>query len=262
MSRPSHSIGSPVWFELATADQQGAKAFYSALFGWQADDVAMNDPGGGLYTLFKLDGDEVAAAYTLMKDQLDQGVPPSWYSYFRVEDCDASVALCQRLGGSLVVPAMDVQDLLRMAVLQDPEGALFCIAQLNQHPGVGRIRQTNCVTWVELATRDLARAEAFYRELLGWQLTDHADSPAPYKIINSGDGRVGGVMQMTKEWGDIPSHWSLYLQVDDVDQTLQLARQHGGEICVPGFDAPGVGRIARINDPAGAGFYLISLTQS
>ena len=261
MSNLHHSLGSPIWFELATSDQAGAKDFYSALFGWQTEDVAMDEAQGGMYTLFKLADEEVAAAYTLLQEQREQGVPPSWYSYFRVADCDASAALCQRLGGTVVVPAMDVQDLLRMAVLQDAEGAVFCIAQLNQHPGVGRIRQTNCITWVELATRDLSRAEAFYRELLGWQLTEHADSPAPYKIINSEDGRVGGVMQMTKEWGDMPSHWSLYLQVDDVDQTLQLAQQHGGETCVPGFDAPGVGRIARINDPAGAGFYLISLTQ-
>ncbi|MBD8527753.1 VOC family protein [Pseudomarimonas arenosa] len=257
MQSQAHSVGSPVWFELATSDQTAAKAFYGHVFGWQAEDVPMSDQPG-LYTLFKLDGDEVAAAYSLMPDQLEQGIPPTWYTYFRVEDCDASAALAERLGGSVVVPPLDVEAMLRIAVLQDPEGATFCIAQLKSHPGVGRIRQPGCITWVELATRDLSRAEAFYRELLGWQLTQHPGAPAPYKIAATADGQIGGMMQMTADWGDMPSHWSIYLQVTDVDQTLIEGQQAGGEICVPAFDAPGVGRIARLNDPAGAGFYLIS----
>lgn len=255
----AHSVGSPLWFELATSDQEQAKAFYAGVFGWQAEDVPMSDQPG-MYTLLKLDGDEVAAAYTLMPDQKEQGIPPSWYIYFRVEDCDASAALAERLGGSVLVAPLDVQDLLRIAVVADPEGAVFCLAELKSHPGVGRIRQECSVTWIELATRDLSRAEAFYRELLGWELAAHPAAPAPYKIASTADGRIGGIMQMSAEWGDMPSHWSLYVQVADVDGALVKGQQHGGEVCVPAFDAPGVGRIARLNDPAGAGFYLISLS--
>ena len=71
--------------------------------------------------------------------------------------------------------------------------------------------------------------------------------------------RFGGVMAMTPEWGDMPSHWSIYIPVPDVDACLARAVELGGKVCVPAFNVPGVGRIARLNDPAGAGVYVITL---
>ena len=84
----------------------------------------------------------------------------------------------------------------------------------------------------------------------------------PYRLFGNADGTLGGLMQMTPEWGEIPAHWSLYVQVEDVDAAVARAQTLGGTVCVPAFDAPGVGRIARIDDPAGAGFYLIALAQA
>ena len=59
----------------------------------------------------------------------------------------------------------------------------------------------------------------------------------------------------------MPSHWSIYIQVEDVDATVEKAQALGGKLCFPAFDAPGVGRIARIDDPAGAGFYVIRFVE-
>jgi predicted enzyme related to lactoylglutathione lyase len=67
------------------------------------------------------------------------------------------------------------------------------------------------------------------------------------------------MMQMTAEWGEMPSHWSVYIVVTDLDATLARSTTHGGTICVQPFNAPGVGRIARIDEPGGAGAYLIQL---
>ena len=64
---------------------------------------------------------------------------------------------------------------------------------------------------------------------------------------------------MTKEWGDMPAHWSMYVLVDDVDVCLRRTQELGGSVCVPAFDVPGVGRIARIDDPTGAGLYVIRM---
>ena len=72
---------------------------------------------------------------------------------------------------------------------------------------------------------------------------------------------VAGVLQMTAEWGDMPSHWSIYVLVPDVDACVARAAELGGKVCVPAFDAPGVGRIARIDDPTGAGAYVIQLNR-
>lgn len=258
MSTATHAPGSPSWFELATTDQAGAERFYGELLGWTLDMTPM--PDGSHYTIFRLDGREVAAGYTMMPEQREQGVPPHWGVYFRTDDVDAAVARATARGGAVAVEAYEVMEHLRMAVLSDPEGATFSLHQPRAHGGVGAIRQPHAVTWVELATRDLARAEAFYQDVLGWTLQDHAAAPAgSYRIFSSDDGQVGGLLKMDADWGDMPSHWSIYLQVEDVDATVERAAALGGKCVVSAFDAPGVGRIARINDPAGAGFYVIQL---
>lgn len=55
------------------------------------------------------------------------------------------------------------------------------------------------------------------------------------------------------------ARWSMYVLVDDVDACLQRTKELGGSVCVPAFDVPGVGRIARIDDPTGAGVYVIRM---
>lgn len=251
-----HAHGSPNWFELSTRDQMAAKAFYAEVFGWSATDSALPD---GSYTMFTLDGRDVAAGQSLSPEQAAQGLPSHWTVYFRVDDCDATAAKVRAGGGQVLVEPFDVMQHVRMAVCSDPEGVVFCLSQPIQHPGVGAIRETNSVCWVELATRDLGRAEAFYRGLFGWQTADFPDSPTPYRLYSNGDGMLGGLMAMDDEWGDMPAHWSIYVQVEDVDAAAARAQAAGGKLCFPSFDVPGVGRIARINDPSGAGFYVIKL---
>lgn len=252
-----HALGAANWFELATTDQAAAKAFYAAVFGWTSVDHEIGE--GGHYTIFEHQGRECAACYTMQPEQ--QGMPPHWDVYFRVADADATAAKARSLGGAVIVEPFEVMEHLRMAVIADPGGAVFCIAQPRQHPGVGAIREESVITWVELATRDLAAAEAFYAALLGWQCSDHPGAPTAYRLIGTADGNVGGMMQMDQSWGEIPPHWSIYARTADVDATVQKALAAGGRVNVPAFDAPGVGRIAQIADPAGAWIYLIALTQ-
>ncbi len=255
-----HTSGSPSWFELATTDQAGAEAFYAALFGWTVEHNPMGD--GSVYTMFQLGGRDVAAAYTMMAEQREQGVPSNWGVYFKVDDADAIAAKAGATGGQVHAPPFEVFDYLRMAVCADPEGAVFSLHQPRTHSGVVAIREPNAVCWAELATRDIAKAEAFYAGLFGWQLQDHQSSPSAYRMFSNSDGMLGGLLQMTSEWGDMPSHWSIYIQVEDVDATVAKATSIGGKPCFPAFDAPGVGRIARIDDPAGAGFYVIKFAEA
>jgi uncharacterized protein len=256
-----HAVGSPSWFELATSDQAGAKAFYGTLFGWTAQDNPMGD--GSAYTMFQLEGRNVAAAYTMMAEQREQGVPPNWGVYFMVDDADAVAAKAAASGGRVLMPPFEVKDYLRMAVCADAENAVFSLHQPRQHAGVSAVRENNAICWAELATRDLARAEAFYAGLFGWNMSDHhASPPGSYRIFGNGDGMLGGLLRMTEEWGPIPSHWSIYIQVENVDAIVEKAHSLGGKLCFPAFDAPGVGRIARIDDPSGAGFYVIKFVEN
>ena len=80
-----------------------------------------------------------------------------------------------------------------------------------------------------------------------------------YRMFSAGGTQWGGLLGMTKEWGAMPAHWSIYWRTRDVDATGAQAQANGGQLCFPAFDAPGVGRIARINDAQGAGAYLITM---
>lgn len=122
------------------------------------------------------------------------------------------------------------------------------------------IPEHGTICWRELATSDSAKAQEFYKKLFGWNLEQSKVTEMDYKEIVLDDRACGGVMQMTKDWGDPlpPSHWMTYIAVDDVDASVNKIKELGGGVCVEPFDAPGVGRISVANDPAGTTFSLIT----
>lgn len=112
------------WSELMTGDAAAAAAFYGPLFGW---DIEAMDMGGGPYHLLKV-GDTAVGG--IMKTPAEAGpMPPAWGCYVTVEDVAATVAQATALGGKVVVPAMDVPGVGRMAVIADPQGATLSVMQ-------------------------------------------------------------------------------------------------------------------------------------
>ena len=55
--------GTFCWPELATRDQAAAREFYTALFGWVAQEYPMGE--GRTYTMLQLGGRDVAALYEM-----------------------------------------------------------------------------------------------------------------------------------------------------------------------------------------------------
>lgn len=108
--------------------------------------------------------------------------------------------------------------------------------------------------WNELMTRDAEKAKAFYGKSLGWVFSEMpmADG-GTYVLANVADRPVCGFFTMNEAHFDgIPEHWFAYIAVDNVDERLELAKAHGGEVMRPPFDVPGVGRIAIVKDVGGA----------
>lgn len=253
-----HAPGAPCWFELATEDQPAAEAFYCGLFGWTIERTPM--PAGSAYTIFKLAGRDVAATYSLVPGAApgpDGNTASHWGVYFRAADCDAVTARAVALGGRMLAAPFELMEHVRMAVCADPEGAVFSLAQQRAHPGVDALGVDNAVCWAELATRDIERAQAYYQRLFGWRMQPHPVTGDGYRVFVDDQRMLGGVLQMKPDWGGIAPHWSIYLQVADVDACSARALELGGSVAFPPFDAPGVGRIARVCDPCGAAFYLI-----
>ena len=250
-----HAPGTFCWPELCTTDQDGAKKFYTALFGWTFTD---SDIGGGeSYTMLKLKGKDAGALYRLGKEQLGRGVPPHWTSYVAVENADAATAKVKQLGGSVMKDPFDVFDHGRMAVVQDPTGATFCLWQAKKNIGVGVLNETGALCWTELLTTDTDKAGGFYKQLFGWKTeTMPMGSGATYTMFKNGEPYAGGMMKITQQMGPIPSNWGVYFQVDDCDKATVKAQGLGAKTVVPPTDIPEMGRFSTLTDPQGAFFSL------
>jgi predicted enzyme related to lactoylglutathione lyase len=146
---------------LATRDIEGAKAFYGALFGWQAlalphammwalpgygDHLEESTPGlrRQMAEMGAPEGfiDVVAGVNPIAKD--DRQTPAHWRVVFAIDDVQAATANVRKLGGEVVAGPLDAP-WTRVAVIKDPQGATFTISQfvfenkdLTGEPAVGK----------------------------------------------------------------------------------------------------------------------------
>jgi uncharacterized protein len=249
-----HAPGTFSWPELATSDQAAAKTFYAALFGWTMNDTPMGE--GETYTMIHLGDRGVGALYTKRKEEAN--LPPHWNSYVTVEKADAAAAKAKQLGGTLLMEPFDVMDVGRMAVIQDPTGAVFCVWEAKNHVGAGVLGETGSLVWTELMTPDTNQAGAFYSGLFGWrpQSMDMGGGMT-YTVFNRGDVGAGGMMGIPPDMQGVPPHWKPYFAVENADATVAKATQLGGKLIVPPTDIPGTGRFAIIEDPQGATFGIL-----
>ena len=251
----SHPPGSFCWLELGTTDQAAAKRFYGDLFGWDAADNPMGPDM--YYTLFRLDGQDVAGGYQLDPKQ-HLGVPPHWTTYIQVDDADSSAERAQSLGAKLIVDPFDVYELGRMAALQDPTGAHFCIWQPKKHRGSGIAGVPGTVCWSELATPDPEKARDFYTQLFAWETYTGPESN--YIHIKVGGEDAGGILPLSAQANGAPPYWMPYFLVADCDSVADRAKELGGDWCMPPTTLPNVGRFAVLKDPQGAAFSVIQVT--
>jgi predicted enzyme related to lactoylglutathione lyase len=137
------------WSDLNTRDMDASRDFYSAVFGWEADTT---EEGG--YAMLRRPGygdfleqsdpdlrkrltaekappgfeDVVGWMVQMTSEQFSDDTPSHWGITFGVEDTDATVDRAGELGAKVLVPPMDVPP-IRLAVLADPQGAVFSVSK-------------------------------------------------------------------------------------------------------------------------------------
>jgi hypothetical protein len=249
-------INKPAWVELSTPDAAASRDFYARVFGWDVE--VIEDPQYGGYGMARI-GDQDAAGIA-PKQSAEQ--PTAWAVYFGTDDVDRLADKVKAAGGSVITDPFDVGDQGRMAVFQDPSGAFFSGWQAAQMRSFAT-DQPNSYGWVELNARGLERAIPFYEEVFGWTHTTseaEGDTPA-YTQFQLNDEQIAGAFEMNPEIpSSVPSYWTVYFNVDDVDRTFQQALQVGAKEVVSPQDYPG-GRFAILSDPHGATFALVKSAQ-
>lgn len=252
----AYTPGTFCWTDLSTTDAAAAKRFYTQLFGWTAVDMPVGPDM--TYTMLQIEGKDVTALY--QQGPEEQGMPPHWNSYVSASSAEDIAARAKALGGTVLVEAMDVMDLGRMAIVQDPTGAVLGVWQPKSYIGAGLIGQTGALCWNEVATRDTQKAGEFYTQLFGWTSKTEDMGGTFYTVFFKGDQMSAGMLQITPEWGDVPPHWMVYFAVDDCDASVEKAKSLGGQVLVPPRDVPGTGRFATLQDPQGAVFSIITMS--
>ena len=255
--RESYENGVFSWVDLVTPDPDAAKQFYSNLFGWEFEDRPV--PGSTPYCM-ALKGDRtVAALFGMPDDKKEQNIPPRWQSYINVRDLEATVQSWQTHGGTVLFPPCDVMEAGRMAVMQDPTGAVVSLWQAKEHMGAELVNEVNTLCWNELQTRDAEKAANFYHAVLDWET--EVDEKPPYYITCKVKGHMnGGMFDMDKAGlpPEIPVNWAVYFNVEDIDVAIEKVKSTGGAVMMDPIDIE-PGRFTTITDPQGAVFTIMQV---
>ncbi|MDJ0754636.1 MAG: VOC family protein [Ardenticatenaceae bacterium] len=243
------------WVDLTTTDVAAAKAFYTGLFGWEAEDRPID--GGGVYVMFSIEGHSVAGMGAMQEEMRAQGVPSHWVSYVKHDDVNAVAEKVTAAGGTMVLPPMDVMQEGRMLMAQDPSGAMFGVWQPANHKGAGLVNMPNTLVWNELQTRDIAATKKFYADVFDWGIQTDENDYVMYKA----DERIqAGSMAIQDSWGPVPSNWAVYFMVEDVDAMAAKVKELGGNLMGEPIPAGEMGKFVVVQDPTGAVFTMMSFS--
>lgn len=253
----NHPAGTAIWSDLSTGNMEAVQSFYAGLFGWTFKDQG---PEFGHYHIAYKHEHPVAGLMAKTPEVAEY--PSAWTIYYASNDASADAGRIKELGGAIVAEPMPVGPLGHMVIATDPTGASFGLWQPLEFWGSALEAEHGSMAWQEVNTRDSKRALEFYTQLFsgkGEAVTVETMPGATIYHTMKKDGRdIGGILQMDHQWGDMPPHWMLYFAVDDIAQSLEVAKAHGGRVGVPPFETP-YGTIAVLADPDGAHFSVVQL---
>jgi predicted enzyme related to lactoylglutathione lyase len=248
--------GTFIWHELMTTDPEAAIGFYQKTIGWGVMPW-QQDPN---YRMFMWNGVPMAGLMLLPEQELARGARPYWLSYIAVTDVDAAVIRAGTLGAKTYLEPMDIPTVGRVAVLADPQGAVFGVYRPAQSGADSDALVLGDFSWHELGADDWKSAWEFYRAMFGWEHESQFDmgDAGPYWMFRrqGGSRALGGMFSRFP--GTPAASWVPYAYVRNADRAAELAQTHGGRIANGPMDVPGGGRIAQILDPQGGAFAVHS----
>jgi hypothetical protein len=191
-------------------------------------------------------------------------VPPHWLAYVAVRNVDASAAQATALGGAIAMPAMDIPDVGRVAVVRDPQGATIGIyTPSGESPVPADPPRHGDFSWHELTTTDSKAAWDFYATLFAWEKTSDFDMGpmGTYQMFGQ-NGKVFGGMFTKSADMPMPPNWLYYVGVPDVKQGADAVTRLGGKVLNGPMEVPGGDWIVQCMDPQGAMFALHSVKRA
>jgi len=258
MSQQPTASGRFVWHDLISTDPDASQAFYSALFGWDIQDVPME--GIGTYRMISAAGEGQGG----IEPVAQEGIPSHWLAYVTVDDVDAAATAAKDTGGTIHLEPTDIPNIGRFSIIADPSGAIIAPFRSTNAAQPETEPKPSQFCWDELLSTNAEACGPFYSNLLPWRQESMTMPTGPdggeftyhlFKRGSEGDGTKdgAGMLPMPAEAG-VPSHWLPYILVEDVDASCEKAQSLGATVYKAPDDIPNVGRFAVLGDPQGASF--------
>ena len=253
--------GSHVWYELMTADPDGAKRFYETV----VPGLTIGDrlPGDLDYRIInRSDGGSLGGVLGLTEEMRGHGAKPIWLGYIGVDNVDDTVAQVEAKGGTTLMPAFDIPQ-GRIALVADTQGNPFYLmkpippeGQEDKQSDVFSPTEEQRVSWNELTTADPAAARKFYGELFGWTSEEFMPMGelGEYRFFEH-DGTTIGAVCGVQPGGS--AGWRYYIRVPSISKAAEAVKAGGGEVSMGPHEVPGGDHIIIGNDPQGAEFALV-----
>ncbi len=256
--------GTPIWYELQSADPAASKAFYDDVMGWSIE----AQPAGDMdYRMIATgangDGGHVGGVMRLTDAMTAGGASAGWSVYIGVTDVDATCAAITANGGRIVMGPWDIPNVGRIAIATDPQGIAFYVmrgatdgeSSAFDPAGLGKC------SWNELVTPDQAGANRFYAAVFGWTYPDKMTMPGDmgdYVFVQIGDRVPAMGATMTTPPGGPPPGWRFYFRAADIDVAAAKVTSGGGTVQMGPHDVPGGDRIIVASDPHGVTFGVVA----
>jgi predicted enzyme related to lactoylglutathione lyase len=252
--------GAFIWYELMTSDINAAARFYNSVVGWQIPQ--QRDPRSGerdYRMIRRSDGGNTGGMLQLTSGMQQGGARPDWLGYLQVADVDEAVRAMEQDGAHahlrLSLPVGDI------AMVTDPLGSPFYVMRPIPPPDQPDARSDafdtaalQHVTWNELVTPDLARAEAFYAKHFGYAFNDTMPMGelGDYCFFDLDNVRLGALMQQHQA---VPfTGWNFYFSVPSVLAARRAIEAGGGRVVIDPQEVPGGHHAMVASDPQGAIF--------
>ncbi|MAT92256.1 MAG: hypothetical protein CME59_06615 [Halioglobus sp.] len=259
----SNVHGAFIWYELLTDDSDAALAFYSAILGWQVVSSGQADRDYRILSARDADTGEqhdIGGCLQLTQAMRQGGARPLWLGYIAVDDVERSAARIVAAGGGIQMPATEIPEVGRIAMVTDPQGAPFylmrgAVDRTSLAFAADRPRPGHCA-WNELTSPDPEAARRFYCGEFGWRKDGEMDlgPMGVYEFIRH-NNVIGAIMTAPQE---MPmAMWQYYFRCADIDRACQTIREHGGQLLHEPDEIPGGDFTVKGIDPQGAQFALV-----
>lgn len=245
-------VGRFGWFDYATHDPDAAQKFFSAVFGWTTQTMAL----GPQRTTLIAAGTRYIGAYTTVVP----GTPiyrysdpyAKWVPYFQVANAHDAAGRIKQTGGKMIKEPGPYGDLARWGLATTSSGQPFVVWQPMAASAAGEASWAGgpgSFCWAELYTPNSpGEPVTMMKMALGFTATKSGTPDQLYYLLERGGVAIAGVRQPTP---GMPPGWFAWVRVTDCDAVVAKAQQLGAEVHLRPTDT-GSGRMALITDPFGA----------